>query len=384
VVWRFDQGRLDYFNFDEIRRIACALSNIDEIKKPELENDVLRQELAKYSNRPFLPENYTVWRNYKRVFACSLLATEVDGKIVATDLCRFIANEPIDTDDYFAFFAKKFYFPSPIFENYNTTEPPIFPVSAILKYIFTKFKRTSKNFITIDEIGSILIANNITGIEPINFYENLKPKTINEDMRQIRELIRFISQFSFLKWENPNLFFDAYSIDEMYNIIFKLEPIITKRNLDPGLELLNMGSGFMSSELGDYTLQQIASIDTEFSEGSKIRVTHIRTERSTKLKEFYFKYTKHPEICNMCELDTHKKYPWTDNIIEIHHLLPLSSPARVESKLTSVQDIAGICPNCHRSVHKYYKIWLKNNDKFDFGSKEEATAVYQEAKLKVS
>jgi predicted HNH restriction endonuclease len=85
----------------------------------------------------------------------------------------------------------------------------------------------------------------------------------------------------------------------------------------------------------------------------------------------------------MCGLNTRTKYPWTQYIIEIHHLLPLSSPVNVENKVTSIQDVAGICPTCHRAVHKYYKSWFLNNGKNDFSSKDEAAAVYQEAKSKV-
>jgi len=385
MTWRFDQGRLDYFNFEEIKRLAITLSNINGIIKPELHNDILRNELAKYSTRPFLPEHYTVWRNYKRVFACALLATEIEGRIVATDLCKYIAHNynSIDTDDYIAFFARKFYFPSPIFEDYNLTEPQIFPVSAILKLILSKYNRTSQNFVSIEEIGTFLIGNNATGLEQVDFYDALQPKHITGDLRQTRELVSFISQFSFLKWEKPNLYFDVHSAAEMLNIITKLTPINSNRNSDRGLELLSMGSGFFATDIGDYTIQQISAFDTEFSEGNRVRATHIRTERSTKLKEFYFKYTNYPEICRMCELNTHIKYPWTQYVIDIHHLLPLSSPVKVENKITSIQDIIGLCPTCHRAIHKYYKLWFSNNAKTDFASKEEANIVYQEAKSKI-
>jgi hypothetical protein len=383
MIWRFDQGRLDYFNFEEIKRMATALSNISGITKPDLQNDILRRELAKFSARLFLPEDYTVWRNYKRVFACALLATESDGRIAATDLCNHIARNFIDADDYFAFFAKKFYFPSPIFENYNTTTTQVFPISAILKFILAKYNLTNQNFVSIDEIGAFLIGNNVTGLEPIHFYSTLQPKTVTDDLRQTRELVKFISQFSFLKWENPNLYFDVSGAAEMLNIITRLTPIVAIRNPNPGLELLTMGAGFFATDLGEYTIRQIASVDAEFSEGNRIRVTHIRTERSAKLKEFYFKYTNYPEICNMCGLNTREKYPWTQYIIEIHHLLPLSSPARVENKTTSIQDVAGVCPTCHKAVHRYYKSWFLNNGKIDFSSKEEAAAVYQEVKSKV-
>ncbi|GMO51160.1 MAG: hypothetical protein Pg6C_15710 [Treponemataceae bacterium] len=190
-----------------IKRMAAALSNVSGIIKPGLQNDILRYELAKYSTRPFLPKDYTVWRNYKRVFACALLATEIEGRIVATDLCGHIANIFIDTDDYFAFFARKFYSPSPIFENYNTTEPPVFPVSAILKFILSKYNRTGQNFVSIDEIGMFLIGNNVTGLEPVNFYDTLQPVKITDDLRQTRELVKFISQFSFFKMGKSSFIF---------------------------------------------------------------------------------------------------------------------------------------------------------------------------------
>jgi hypothetical protein len=311
------------------------------------------------------------------------LATEVEGTIVSTDLCNHIAHNFIDADDYFAFFARRFYFPSPVFENYNTEEPQVFPVSAILKYILAKYKAKNENSVSVDEVGAFLIGNNVTGLEDFDFYNTLQPKTITYDIRQIRELLKFISQFSFLKWENPYLYFEMQNKTEMEDIIKKLMPIVTTRKESPGLEILSMGSGVFATDFGDYTIQQMASLDTEFSEGNKFRVTHIRTERSVKLKEFYFKFTNHPEICNMCGLNTHAKYPWAQYIIEIHHLLPLSSPVRVEDNITSIHDIAGICPTCHRAVHKYYISWFSNNGKLDFDSKEEAVAVYKEAKLKI-
>jgi len=202
-------------------------------------------------------------------------------------------------------------------------------------------------------------------------------------LRQVRELVRFISQFSFLKWDNPNLYFDVTDQNEMASIISKVEPELSARLPDPGLELLAMGSGFVNPVLGNYTIQRMETLDKEFSEGNRIRVTHIRTERSIKLKDFYFKYTQSPEVCDMCGLNTGEKYPWAQYIIEIHHLLPLSSPARVENKVTSLHDVAGVCPTCHRAIHKYYCLWLSGNGKNDFGSKDEAVFVYNEAKRKV-
>ncbi len=380
-MWRFDQGRLDYFQYDEIKQISIALSAANGIVKPQVNNDLIRQILSQYSSRPFAPNSYTVWRNYKRVFGCLLLATEIDGIIQSTNLCNFLAaNMDTDVDDYLAYFSKVFYFPSPIFEGYNINDQQVFPVSAILKYILSKFIHTGVKTISIDEIGDCLIANGITGLEPIDFYQHIRPRHNSSDLRQVRELVRFISQFSFLKWDNPFLYFDVESIQDMMRIIESLTPIINPRNIDPSIELLNMASYGMTPNFGNFTLYNSSLFDIEFSEGIKSRVSHVRTERSRKLKDFYFKYSLNGSICNMCNIDTHQKYPWTEYIIDIHHLLPLSSPIRVESGKTSLKDVVGLCPTCHRATHKYYSFWLKSKSQTDFVNYSESHQVYYETK----
>lgn len=383
MEWRFDQGRLEYFEFDEIKRLAQGLLAIDGRPKPALSDDYLRQSLKKFSARPFFPIDYTVWRNYKRVFACALLATEIERNIVCTEICKSLASDKIDADDYFAHFARNFYYPSPIFEGFDPLAVQIFPISAILKLILAKFTKSNKNFVTISEIGSYLIANSVTGLEPITFYETLRPKTYKQDVRQVRELVRFISQFSFLKWESPNLFFDTVDRSAMLEIIEKLAPTPSARPEDAGLALLLMGQNYQSTEMSHYTIERAELVDMEFTEGDRVRVTHVRAERSSKLKEFYFKYTDFPQVCKMCSLDTKSKYPWTERIIEVHHLLPLSSPVRVENKRTSLNDVVGLCPTCHRATHKYYSTWLRSMKRKDFKSYQEAHSVFEEAKDRV-
>jgi hypothetical protein len=89
--WRWDQGRLDYFRFDMIKRIAgvlCSLENIELAAHP----DPLRANLVSNTGLPFAPEHYKVWRNYKRVFGCCLLAADIDGRMICTELCHRIAE----------------------------------------------------------------------------------------------------------------------------------------------------------------------------------------------------------------------------------------------------------------------------------------------------
>jgi len=386
ISWRFDQGRLDYFQFDEIKRMAHALVELNGIPKPSFDDDILRQALAKYSPRPFkAPASYTVWRNYKRVFGCLLLATDVDGRIICTDLCKILAvdSDGIDVDDYMRHFATRFYYPSPVFEGYNCSDSQTFPVVAIIKFLLSEYLVKGKSSITVDEIGKYLLANNVTGREQLNFFASLKPKNFHDDLRQTRELVKFISQFSFLKWNNPNLYLDVFNKEEVYQIERLLAPQIMPRQPDAGAEVLNLGANFQGTELGDLTTSQINVFDNEFTEGNKTRVTHLRAERSAKLKDFYFSNTPMPHICDMCSMDTEKRYPWVDRIIELHHLLPLSSPLRVDAGKTSLKDIVGICPSCHRATHRFYSKWLKQNGLNDFQNYEEARFVFNKVKEQI-
>ena len=74
-----------------------------------------------------------------------------------------------------------------------------------------------------------------------------------------------------------------------------------------------------------------------------------------------------------------QKYPWVDYMLDLHHLLPLASVVRISNEGTSLNDMVGLCPSCHRAIHTYYKKWLQSNNQDDFRSKQEAMSVYLEA-----
>jgi len=389
TVWRFDQGRLDYFQFDEIKCIAKALTTLDGIVKPSSPNeDLIRITLREFSSLPFLPNDYYVWRNYKRVFGCLLLASDINNRIYASEICKKLADDAADinVEDYLAHIARNFYYPSPIFEGYNTEDQQVFPIIAIIKFLIAQAVTKSIYKVSVEDIGKYLIGNNVTGLEPLAVYQALGKTDhvlVGDQIRQLRELLRFISQFSFLKWSSPELYLEVSSSSELYEIEKALQPIVNVRNRDAGAEILQMGGGFIPDILNTITLMQVESIEEEFTEGKKTRVTHLRTERSGKLKELYFQRVSAPQICTMCNLDTSVRYPWSAHTIELHHLLPLSSPLRVESGTTSLKDMVGLCPTCHRATHKYYSGWLRDNKLKDFRSYEEAKAIYFDAKNRV-
>ena len=103
VMWHWDQGRLNYFQFDELRKIA----------KFAIDNDLRltdRATLEAVTGLPFSPdsEDYKPWRNYGRVFQLAMIATPDtgDGSRI-TEIGELLADDgKITTDDYFHFIAQ--------------------------------------------------------------------------------------------------------------------------------------------------------------------------------------------------------------------------------------------------------------------------------------
>ncbi|MEY4926922.1 MAG: hypothetical protein RI894_1358 [Bacteroidota bacterium] len=388
-IWRWDQGRLNYFRFDNLQLIAQAILGLDGTIINSANIDPLRYILEAQTGLPFSPQNYKVWRNYKRVFECSMLATSIDNHLFVSDIAKKIAeNTDFEADDYLSFFATHFRYPFPAFSDYNADEPLVYPFCALLKYLIAHFEQLDNTFITLEDVFSKIIGNNCTGFEDLYFYKTLKPtnrKPVGEEQRQVREMLIFISQLSILKWHTSKLFLDVSAADLLqYNNFENLTtPVFTQSTAVKVNDFIAITTvEDIKIKPFDIQSRELASDDL-FTEGKRVRVSHIKIERSSLLRKLFFQY-RPTTICDMCEKDMQKVYSWTDNLLEIHHVLPLSSCLTITSAGTSLEDIVPLCPNCHRSVHSYYKIWLNQNLTNDFRSKVEAFGVYGEAKNKIA
>ncbi len=154
-IWRWDQGRLSYFNFDNLKRIASVLAQLEGVELNLSNVDPLRDPLEQQTGLPFAPTHYKVWRNYARIFKWTLIAARIDNRLVTTDICRKLAASPVtawDIDEYLSFIIPRIYYPFPATQNYNTSNPQTFPLCAILKYLLAVYRQQGEAAIDLTTI----------------------------------------------------------------------------------------------------------------------------------------------------------------------------------------------------------------------------------------
>lgn len=400
IIWRWDQGREQYWRFSNIREIACTLVQLDGVSLTQREDplNILRLQTQLPFATPVGQTDYTVWRQYARVFRALLLATRTNDKLAVTEICKKIADpssESLTVDEYLFLFASRFYCDPPFGESYIPSVNRVYPVCVLIRYLLAIYQQGQKAKVDLETIFSKLIGNNCIGSEPLSFYNNLRKTSCrpmnNNQLRQVRELIKFISQFSFLHWDGNFLHLDllSHSANTLRDIEQRLQPLQKTQESYRDKEILSLG------KVGDEDISMVQpfvatvplTIDDEiFVEGNKIRVTHLITERSRILRTQFFKYlsTIQPSIiCDMGGCDLSYSYPWAENLLEIHHLMPLGSGKIVKTEGTSFKYLIPLCPNCHRGVHSYYRLWLRRKSQPDFKNAGEAKLAYEEAKSKV-
>jgi hypothetical protein len=387
--WRWDQGRLEYFRFESLVTIARALVDLEGTVF-ESGTDPLKAPLSASTGLPFSAASHALWRNYGRVFKCALLATNHSGKLVCTDTAHKLSEgaHRLSADEYLANVTHRFSYPSPAFVGYKATDDRVFPFCALLKFLMSRLGRADHPSISVDEVFRYLVGNGVDGTEDVTHYQRLTATSYTprgDEKRQLRELLRFISQFHFLQWHESQLHLDPPNSDSGLE---QLEAIATPV-LEPSVEgapneLLRMGRVTGLPQSISATRFRIVDSDQQFTEGNARRVSHLRYERSARLRHMFFQASPAPYVCDMCSLNVSDRYPWTKNLLELHHLLPLSSPLRTTADSTSLSDLVGVCPTCHRSVHAYYRKWLTGAQLDDFASEDEARHVYQQSKQELN
>ena len=396
MIWRWDQGRTTYFDYNKIVAISSVLLEFNGADMQTVDS-AFRDRLTSVTGLPFAPPSYTIKRNYKRVFECAMLATYIGNRLIISDIGRALAENDVrfsSPDKYLSEVERRFRYPYPAFNNYSDVRNVCFPFLAILKLLFAKALREGDEHthVTLDEIGGCLIANNVSGLEDLDFYWDISARDFsfdsyssNDQKRQVREMMSFIGQHSFLIYRNSSLQLTNLSLDECENAFEKLLPFtsdISSHNTVEDFLHLTSVSSRMGAAIGFETEDEESLESFAVREGRRVFTQHFRIERNHQLRKAYL--SLHPEpICDVCGRNMRDVYPWTVNMLEIHHLCPLSSFSDEEAHQTNIDDVVGLCPSCHRAVHLFYKVYLTNYDQEDFTNAEEAISAYQEAKAEV-
>ncbi len=386
-MWNWDQGHLEYFQFNAIRRIA-AFSLSNDLRA------VHRDSISAQVGLPFAaPETHSPWRQYSRAFKLALLVFEDDGRAVPTAVSRILASPGLVTaDEYFHFLARTFTDPAPALQKWNRDSHFRYPLLIALKYLLAKVS-LSQPGASFDELLGLYAETSLTGDEAEEPFINaiLNSETFessasrcNETLRrQARESLLVLGQISYLGVSGSH-FAASLNRDDAEDIFKSLTAIEGVRAHDREAEIARLANLFVDGSTDidlSYPHTSISDVeDSGFSEGGKVRRTHIVIERNAGLRRAYFQL--HPSaVCDACVLDTARMYPWTERILDLHHLLPLASGTRVSLNGTVFEDLVPVCPTCHRAVHRYYDQWLDERNRKDFESVAEAKSVYSEVKL---
>jgi predicted HNH restriction endonuclease len=130
---------------------------------------------------------------------------------------------------------------------------------------------------------------------------------------------------------------------------------LTEEGKDAAKKIVNGYSFLVSSEgVGSEQQAELPDIDFSVREGGKKWVIHLRRERKPRIvrakKRRVLKETGKLQ-CEVCDFDFEEKYhALGKHFCETHHKKPIGTAQyEVETKL---KDLAIICSNCHRMIHK--------------------------------
>ena len=399
-MWDWEQGRLSYFQFDSLK-VMARLALAHDWKSVEKSVAVPETGLQ------FPPDQKGYekpWRNYARVLRLCMIVYEDDSKAVPTPLAELLAGDGLVTsDEYFHFIAQTFTDPSPALvgeekgkkaEYWDPTIPRRYPLAFALRYGLVKLAETGVQTVALDEVLYAYSESEISGGEDYSQFVALVTANQAADRstlpssatRQARESLYVVSQISYLHYDGKALVFSLDARDAR-QVFDQLRPINGTPEREAQRELSRLANLFDFTKAPQtHDLKSAITFETQssgFREGTKTTRSHITIERNPRLRDAYF--SENPTaICDACEMDTSRRYPWAARILDLHHLLPLSSGTRVlDSSGTMLCDLAPLCPTCHRAVHRYYDRWLRDESRADFESMGQAREVYGVAKTRI-
>ena len=386
-MWNWEQGRLEYFQFDELRKIAKFGAAHDL-------RTAIRSDLEDAVGLRFLPDNaaYRPWRNYGRLFQIAMIAVPQGTESAKlTDLGQLLAEDgKVTTDEYLHFLAQATTQPSPALSGWDHTARLRYPLLFALRFILARATQHQPA----TDIADIISSYDLSGLRGDEDQESFlgvldaytgRPLD-RADTRQPAESVKALAQLSYLTATRSHVSVSLTPLDAA-DLFDDLRPVLGNPLAAGAAEIDRRATLFLSAKADietDYPRTVLSSIseagfNNAFPEGRRVRRTHVSIERNHIIREMFFK--QQPQhTCDLCGMDTRQVYPWTDRLLEVHHLLPLCSGARTSKDGTLLEDLVANCPSCHRAVHRYYDKWLVEENRADFADAGEAREVYSHAK----
>jgi hypothetical protein len=283
--------------------------------------------------------------------------------------------------------------------NWNPNAELRYPLLFALKYLLAKRAVSRDPVSTLDEIIGAYRQTGFTGDEDDEAfigvigtderYGGMGRSVPKDPRRQAKESIQVICQISYLHLEGSKVIV-SLDPEDAQAIFADLAPILGPRAADRESEIRRLADLFRdgaTEDFFDYPNTVVNDVVLSgFLEGSKVKRTHITIERNQGLRTAFFAVRPSP-LCDVCALDTAATYPWAVRVLDLHHLLPLSSGTRVVSDgslgrlaRTTFDDLVPVCPSCHRAIHRFYDAWLTNYGLSDFPNETRARDAYHDLK----
>tara|TARA_B100000787_G_C16159577_1_gene280713 strand:+ start:483 stop:1220 length:738 start_codon:yes stop_codon:yes gene_type:complete len=138
--------------------------------------------------------------------------------------------------------------------------------------------------------------------------------------------------------------------EEVFNEFFNKEELYVWTKVEQFLDLTTrVKSGIFNDLISEDNAA--SDLDTTRTEGGvKVRISKT-IERSPKLRQEALDI--HGYKCQVCSFDFELKYgKWGKEYAEVHHLKPLSGLKGERQETNPKTDLAVLCANCHRMVHR--------------------------------
>jgi len=212
----------------------------------------------------------------------------------------------------------------------------------------------------------------------LHLYFTHPPLTINKDHRAVIELSSILNALGTKlrriengKFRNENGVYmklcNFLRLDSSYGGAGlkgggKLEEEVWNLYAENRSELERIAASIVAAITDDDTLfpDDLEDPDaTEFPEGALLYRAHLRRERNRQLvaKAKAAAKRRSPDLsCEICSFSFVQRYgELGEDFIECHHTIPVSSMKPGDK--TRLKDVALLCSNCHRMVHRRKK-WL--------------------------